>query len=115
MGTGDNETPEMSAIRGEARTLLEKSLDALPEAFRVVFILRAVEELSSEEVAACLGIAQATVRSRFFRARSMLRTALADQFDAATGDVFSFDGSRCDRLVAGVLARLKDADDAGAG
>jgi RNA polymerase sigma-70 factor (ECF subfamily) len=109
MGTGDNDTPEGRAMRGEVRALLEKSIDALPDAFRTVFMLRAVEELSCEEVAACLGIAEATVRSRFFRARSMLRSALADQFDAATGEAFSFDGNRCDRLVAGVLARIGQA------
>jgi RNA polymerase sigma-70 factor (ECF subfamily) len=113
MGIGDNDTPLSSAMRGEARALLEKSLDALPEAFRTVFILRAVEELSGEEVASCLGIPEATVRSRFFRARSMLRSALADQFDVSIGEAFSFDGARCDRIVAAVLARIGQSQPAG--
>ena len=43
--------------------------DALPEAYRVVFILRALEEFSVEETAGALGIPEATVRTRFFRAR----------------------------------------------
>ncbi|GAB3441188.1 RNA polymerase sigma factor [Massilia solisilvae] len=100
------DSPEQEAMRAEARVLLERSLDALPEAFRTVFVLRAVEEMSGEEVAACLGIPEATVRSRFFRARAMLRAALASQFDLALEDAFSFDGARCDRIVAAVLARL---------
>lgn len=99
-------SPEQGAMRAEARVLLERSLDALPDAFRTVFVLRAVEEMSGEEVAACLGIPEATVRSRFFRARAMLRAALASQFDLALEDAFSFDGARCDRIVAAVLARL---------
>jgi RNA polymerase sigma-70 factor (ECF subfamily) len=71
-----------------------------------VFILRAVEEMNGEEVAACLGIPEATVRSRFFRARAMLRSSLASQVDHAIEAAFSFDGARCDRVVAAVLARL---------
>jgi RNA polymerase sigma-70 factor (ECF subfamily) len=62
--------------------------------------------MSGEEVASCLGIPEATVRSRFFRARGMLRSSLASQFDLAIEDAFSFDGARCDRVVAAVLARL---------
>jgi RNA polymerase sigma-70 factor (ECF subfamily) len=104
--SNDFDSPERGAMRAQARMLLEQSLDALPEVFRTVFILRAVEEMSGEEVAACLGIPEATVRSRFFRARGMLRSSLASQFDLAIEDAFSFDGARCDRVVAAVLARL---------
>jgi RNA polymerase sigma-70 factor (ECF subfamily) len=109
MQTDGFDSPERGAMRQQARALLEQALDALPEAFRTVFVLRAVEELSGEEVAACLGIPEATVRSRFFRARSMLRAALAREFDHATEEAFSFDGARCDRIVAAVLARLTDS------
>jgi RNA polymerase sigma-70 factor (ECF subfamily) len=100
------DTPERGAMRAEARVLVERSLDALPEAFRTVFMLRAVEEMNSDEVAACLGIPEATVRTRYFRARAMLRASLETQFDVALGDAFSFDGERCNRIVAAVLARI---------
>jgi RNA polymerase sigma-70 factor (ECF subfamily) len=102
------EQPERAALRAETRCLLEKKIDQLPDAFRTVFMLRAVEEMTVEEAAACLGIPEATVRTRFFRARSLLREALSREIDFAFEDVFSFDGERCDRIVAGVLARLKD-------
>lgn len=100
------DTPERGAMRAEARQLVERSLDALPDAFRTVFMLRAVEEMTNEEVALCLGIPEATVRTRFFRARAMLRASLETQFDVALGDAFSFDGERCNRIVAAVLARI---------
>lgn len=103
------EQPEDSARRAQARRLLEATIDALPEAFRVVFILRAVEEMTSEETAAALGIPEATVRTRFFRARGLLREALAREIDFASEDAFSFAGARCDRIVAGVLSRLAQA------
>ncbi|MEO8407739.1 MAG: RNA polymerase sigma factor, partial [Oxalobacteraceae bacterium] len=71
------ESPERAAMRAQMRHLLEKKIDALPDAFRTVFVLRALEEMSGEEVAACLDIPEATVRTRFFRARSLLRESLS--------------------------------------
>ena len=99
-------SPEEGLARVELRRLLERKIDALPLAFRTAFVLREVEEMTIEEAAECLGIPQATVRTRVFRARALLRASLAEELDVATGDVFRFAGARCDRIVAGVLARL---------
>jgi RNA polymerase sigma-70 factor (ECF subfamily) len=104
-----NDLPDRVALRAEVRRLMEAAIDALPEAFRTVFVLRAVEELSVEEVAAALGVPDATVRTRFFRARGLLRERLARDMDMALADAFAFDGARCDRIVAAVLARLDEA------
>ena len=104
------EVPEQAFARAEMRALIERKLDALPEDFRTVFVLRAVEELSVEETAACLGIPQATVRSRHFRARSLLRESLAREIDIAERDLFDFGGAHCDRIVAAVSKRLDAAD-----
>lgn len=71
-----------------------------------MFVLRALEEFSVEETAKALDIPEATVRTRFFRARGLLREALAREIDATEGDVFAFAGARCDRIVDGVLARI---------
>jgi RNA polymerase sigma-70 factor (ECF subfamily) len=100
------EQPEHAARRAQTRRLLEAKIDELPDAFRTVFVLRALEELSVEETAAALAIPEATVRSRFFRARGLLREALSKEIDIAYGDAFAFAGARCDRIVAGVMARL---------
>ena len=107
MNDASPEQPERAALRAETRRLIEAKIDLLPDAFRAVFVLRALEEMTVEEVAACLGIPLATVRSRYFRARSLLREALAREIDVSLEDAFAFAGVRCDRIVAGVVARLK--------
>ena len=101
------EMPEDAASRSELRRALERKVDELPEQFRAVFILREVEEMSAEEAAECLGIPVATVRTRAFRARALLRESLAREMDIATINAFGFAGDRCDRIVARVLARLE--------
>lgn len=103
--------PDRVAMRSEMRKFIEARIDLLPEAFRTVFMLRAVEELSVEETSAALQIPEATVRTRFFRARSLLREGLSRDVDFALGDAFSFDGVRCDRIVANVLAKLAENRD----
>jgi RNA polymerase sigma-70 factor (ECF subfamily) len=102
----DSESPDRLAARTQMRALLERKLDDLPEAFRLVFVLRSVEELSVEETAQTLGIPEATVRSRYFRAKGLLREALAKEIDLAERDIFEFGGQHCDRMVARVMAKL---------
>jgi len=102
------ESPPDTARRAEVRRILERRIDELPLPFRTVFIMREVEEMSVEETAGCLGIPSATVRTRLFRARAMLREALARDIDLAAGDVFAFAGARCDRIVENVLGRLRE-------
>ena len=111
MSEAKPEQPEQAAMRAQARRLLEAKIDALPDAFRTVFVLRALEELTVEETAATLGIPEATVRTRYLRAKGLLREALAREIDFASNDAFAFAGSRCDRIVAGVLARIDAAGD----
>ncbi|CAG9268125.1 RNA polymerase sigma factor [Paraburkholderia unamae] len=98
--------PDQEASRAEFRRLLERKLDSLPIAFRTVFVLRTVEEMSIEETAQMLGIAEATVRSRHFRARVLLRASLAEDLEQSGAGLFEFGGKGCDRIVAAVLARL---------
>jgi RNA polymerase sigma-70 factor (ECF subfamily) len=94
-------------MRHELGALIERRIDNLPEAFRGVFVLRALEELSVEETAALLDIPEATVRTRYFRARGMLRESLAREVDSALDQAFEFAGARCNRIVAAVLERLR--------
>ena len=108
-GVSDAPGPQDDAERAEMRRLLEAHIDALPDGYRTVFILRALEELSVDETAAALGIPQATVRSRYFRARGLLRTWMAGDVDPTLGDAFAFAGARCDRIVRTVLTLLAAA------
>ncbi len=103
-------SPEQDAARGEIRHLLERAIDSLPAEFRSVFVLRAVERLSVDETAAVLGVGAITVRTRFFRARKLLRSALGEQFALALGDSFPFAGARCDRIIERVLVLTGIAD-----
>ncbi len=100
------EPPEDSTARAQMRSVLERKVGELPEILRLVFVLRSIEELSVEEIAATLSISQDSVRSRHFRAKGMLRESLAREIDLAEGDIYDFGGVHCDSVVAGVLARL---------
>jgi RNA polymerase sigma-70 factor (ECF subfamily) len=79
------------------------------ERFRTGFVLCAVEALSVGETAACLGVPEETVRTRFFRARRLLQTAIEAQLLSAGAGVYEFHLRRCDRVVHAVLARIARA------
>lgn len=108
VGAGDPDSPDRELGRAQMRDLLERKVDELPAAFRTVFVLRSVEELSVDETAGTLGIPEETVRSRHFRARSMLRKALARELNLTERDLFNFGGTHCDHIVARVLGHLAD-------
>ncbi|HSV04499.1 MAG TPA: RNA polymerase sigma factor [Phenylobacterium sp.] len=103
-GSGD---PERDAARAEARRLLERAVDDLPEAFRLVFVMRDIEECSIEETARNLDVRPETVKTRLHRARRLLRKSLDDQLSGALTGAFPFLGARCDRITAGVLQRMR--------
>lgn len=102
----DERTPEDEASAHELGRALEQQIDALPELYRPVLMLRDVEELDTAETAACLGITEEMVRVRLYRARQMLQASLSEAIGAATVDAFRFDGARCDRIVAAVGSRV---------
>lgn len=107
MAANKDNSPENMLMRAEMRSMLERELDAMPEIFRQVFVLRCVEEMTVEETADCLDIPEATVRSRLFRARGMLCRAMARNIDMAQHDVYEFGGAHCDRLVGRVFLQLR--------
>jgi RNA polymerase sigma-70 factor, ECF subfamily len=96
-----------------ARALLEHAIDALPENFRLVFVLRAVEGLDVRETAESLGINSTTVRTRLFRAQRLLRTELSRRLNTESSEVFDFGAERCDAVVSGVFTTLAPALPAG--
>jgi RNA polymerase sigma-70 factor, ECF subfamily len=104
----DRPGPQEDAERAQMRRLLESHIDALPDAYRGVFVLRAVEEFNVPETAAALGIPEATVRTRYFRGRALMRDWMRDQLGTAA-DAYAFAGARCDRIVRTVLAVVVSA------
>jgi RNA polymerase sigma-70 factor, ECF subfamily len=100
-------SPEQAASDRELGQVLERAIDALPESFRTVFVLRAVEEMSTAETAEALDIPDDTVKTRLHRARALLQKSLLDRVDATAPGLYGFHLSRCDRVVEGVLARLR--------
>ena len=107
--TSPHPDPERLTGYGELRRLLENAIDALPDDFRAVFVLRAVEGMSIAETAAALAIPPETVKTRLHRARHRLQEALGARFEALMPAAFEFGGARCDRIVAAVLARIGPA------
>lgn len=104
------DAPDSEVDRGQVRELLERKVDALPESYRTVFVLRSVEELSVDETAECLGIPEETVRSRHFRAKHLLRESLAREIDLAEPNLFEFGGEHCDHVVGNVLKIIRFTD-----
>jgi RNA polymerase sigma-70 factor (ECF subfamily) len=98
--------PEEATALADIRRLLERAVDGLPDPFRIVFVMRDVEEISVEETALLLSLKPQTVRTRLHRARRLLREALKDRLADVFSDTFPFAGAPCDRLTQAVLDRL---------
>ena len=107
-GMTKSENPEADAARAQIRRILERAVDALPEPFRLVFILREVEELSVEETADHLNLRVETVKTRMHRARRRLREALDAQLADVMVGAYPFLGTRCERITEAVLRRLAE-------
>ncbi len=103
----ETRSPEAGASDVENRRLLTRAIDALPEHFRTVFVLRQVQELSIEETARCLEIEPATVKTRLYRARAMLRRLLLAEVEPSGRGALPFEAPRCDRVVAAVLSQIR--------
>jgi RNA polymerase sigma-70 factor, ECF subfamily len=106
MPTTPSPDPEHQAFGGELRTLIEAAIDTLGNGYREVFMLRQVQGLSTAETADILGVSEDVVKTRLTRARHAIQQNLLDRTGAATAQAFMFGQSRCDRVVAAVLARI---------
>jgi RNA polymerase sigma-70 factor (ECF subfamily) len=102
--------PERTMAQNEIRLILERTIDDLPEAFRVVLMARMIEEMSVEETAELLGLRPQTVKTRLHRAKRLLRASLEKQIGPALTDTFPFDGKRCQRMADMVISRLSEAN-----
>lgn len=98
--------PEQRAVTADLLQIVESEVAALPPAYRSVLLLREVEELSTEEAAACLEVSTDVVKTRLHRARAMLRDALFRRAGTRLTNAFTFGAQRCDRVVANVMAEI---------
>jgi RNA polymerase sigma-70 factor (ECF subfamily) len=106
--TSSQPDPERQAYAGELHRVLEAAVDALPETYRTVFMLREIEGLSTSETGEGLGLGEEAVKTRLHRARAMIRRAVTAQIGDVAAGAFQFQAPRCDRVVATVLARIAE-------
>jgi len=98
--------PEQETAQKQVHDLLDSSIQALPESYRVIVVLRDVEEMDVAETAGALGVSEAVVKTRLHRAHAMLRRELHAQARGRFADLYPFAGKRCDRVVKAVLDRI---------
>lgn len=98
--------PEKIIIRNEAKLLLERAIDAIPEKYKIVYTLRELEEMSVQEVMECLELTESNVKIRLYRAKALLK----DNLYKLTNDskLFEFGNTRCDKIVFTVMSRLTE-------
>lgn len=97
-------TPAHILANKELSTVLENAVALLPEKYRLIFMLREIEEMSVKETSEMLNIKEANVKVRLNRAKTMLRDNLNGYIK---NHVYSFHLSRCDRMVDKVLTHLE--------
>jgi len=105
--TSNQPDPERQAYAQELGRVLEAAVDALPETYRAVFMLRDIEGLSTSETGEGLGLGEEAVKTRLHRARAMIRRDVTARIGVATAAAFQFQAPRCDRVVEAVLARIR--------
>jgi RNA polymerase sigma-70 factor (ECF subfamily) len=98
--------PEQASASRELVDLLSDAIDALPAGYRTVYVLREIEDLNTREVADCLSLEVATVKTRLHRARGLLREGLDRDLGDCARHAFTFGGDRCNRMVSSVLEAL---------
>lgn len=99
--------PEEQATTAELRDVLEREIAALPESYRLVLMMRDVEGMSTAETASSLDVSEDVVKTRLHRGRTMLRDNLYNRAGVSLQSLFTFGNSRCDRVVAAVMAQIR--------
>jgi RNA polymerase sigma-70 factor (ECF subfamily) len=92
------------------KEILQQAILKLPLKYRTVFILREVEQLSTEETAEYLELSQENVKVRLLRSKTMIRKELMRS--AAAEELFDFYLTRCDRIAANVMNRILEKEEA---
>jgi RNA polymerase sigma factor (sigma-70 family) len=96
--------PEMKMINNELKVMLEKAISLLPEKYRVVFVMREIENMSVADTTSALEITETNVKARLSRAKEMLRNQLMSSYPMS--ELLDFNLTRCDRIVMNVMSRI---------
>ncbi len=100
------DAPDRTVENEQLKDLINLKVDELPEDFRIVFVLRAIEQLSVKETAEILEINSDTVKTRYFRANRLMRKNIQSYLNIAGVTVYEFGGEHCDKIVYDVLSRI---------
>lgn len=100
--------PEQQTGQRELGRMLEVAIEALPAPYRTAYVMRELEGMPAADAAECLGVEEATVKTRVHRAKRLLREALCREV-GDTSELFRFGGERCGRMAEAVRARLAEA------
>lgn len=103
--TMDVQTPAVKMLNSELKIKLEEAIRQLPEKYRVVFVMREIENMSVAETQSCLNLTEVNVKVRLNRAKALLRNALSAYYNKE--EIFHFHLSRCDRMVERVMSQIK--------
>lgn len=101
-----NETPLHGLMNKELKTLLEKSIADLPEKYKLVFVMREIEEMSTSETMGVLNLSESNVKIRLNRAKEMLRGNLSSYYKS--NQIYEFNLIHCDRVVNFVMSRINN-------
>lgn len=97
--------PETVVIHKESAVFIEKAIDALPNKYKIIYMLKEIEGMNIDEISKSLNLTNANVKVRLHRARNMMKEYI---FKATnTENVFEFGNSKCDRVVENVMARIE--------
>jgi len=89
--------------------LISLTIDKLSEKFRTVFILRAVEQLSTKETAKILKLNEITVKTRYFRAKRFLRNEIQKYLDTSKLEIYEFGNEKCEAVLQNVLTSIANS------
>jgi len=99
-----NETPLTTVMNKELKLILERAVSNLPEKYRLVFVMREIQELSTQETMDVLELGESNVKIRLTRAKGMLREELSSYYKS--NQLFEFNLVRCDRIARFVMQRI---------
>ena len=99
------DTPLKTVMNKELKVILEKAVSNLPEKYRLVFVMREVQELSTHETMEVLNLGESNVKIRLTRAKEMLRNELSTYYKS--NQLFEFNLIRCDRIANFVMNKIR--------